>query len=82
MVIEYSSSPEYEKRQPAATTLTDAQAVELNNRQAFLLPEVNVGQISGEIKVESRMGGTVASGARMGGKTEIKARMGGTVRAY
>lgn len=57
MAIEYAGEPEFARRQPAAKTLTEAEAAELNERQAMLLPEVNLGSITGTLSIRARLAG-------------------------
>ena len=71
MAIEYAGEPEFARRQPAAKTLTEEQAAELNERQAMLLPEVNIGSITGTLSIRARLAGSMSVGRRLAGTLEI-----------
>jgi hypothetical protein len=71
MVIEYQGEPEFARRQPAARTLTEAEAAELNERQAMLLPEINLGSITGTLSIRARLAGSMSVGRRLAGTLEI-----------
>lgn len=79
MTIEYSSGPEFGRRQPAAGTLTEAQAAELNERQAMLLPEVNLGTIAGTLSVVPRVAGSMSATRKASGTMAIGARLDGSM---
>lgn len=79
MAIEYAGEPEFERRQPAATTLTEEQAAELNERQAMLLPEVNLGSITGTLSIKPRLAGSLSVGRRLGGTLAVGERLTGTL---
>lgn len=79
MAIEYAGEPEFERRQPAAGTLSEAEAAELNERQAMLLPEVNLGAITGTLSVRARLSGSFAVAEQMSGTLRIERRLGGAM---
>jgi len=80
VVITYSNSPEYSKRQPSGDTLTEAQAAELNERQAMLLPDVNTGMIRGNMDTSSRLEGSLSLGSMMDGVFRCSPRISGIMR--
>ena len=79
MAIEYHGEPEFARRQPAARTLTEAEAAELNERQAMLLPEVNIGSITGTLSIRARLAGSMSVGRRLGGSLAVGERLTGTL---
>lgn len=79
MTIEYSSEPEFARRQPAAGTLSEAEAAELNERQARLLPELNLGTITGSLSIAPRLAGSMSARRRAGGSMGLGARLAGSM---
>lgn len=79
MPIDYAGEPEFARRQPAARTLTEEQAAELNERQAMLLPEVNLGTITGTLSIRARLAGSLALSERTSGTLRSERRLEGTM---
>jgi hypothetical protein len=80
MAIEYGSSPEFKDRQPAGYTLTEEQYAELNEQQARLLPDLNVGTMSGELRTRERISGETGVFYRLSGAVTSKSRISGRVK--
>ena len=67
-------------KQPSARTITEAQAAELSELRASMMPEVNLGKIGGRIVVRPRLSGRSIVCSRLAGNVTCDRRLGGSVR--